>query len=242
MQGACGSCWAFAAVASLEIRNTLYSSTYRTLKGNNFSEQQLLSCNPDGFSCQGGFIVTDAIDTKLGNAGIVNEEDFPYAGQKIPCIFNLLNFIPSQGYRRISPFARALNSTDSSQIASESEIKRVVYTYGSVWTTIYADDAFQGYKSGVFNACRTNLRAGEINHAVNIVGWDDAGGYWIVRNSWDTSWGENGYARVRYGCNNLGSWSYKYDLQSLYFENFPDGSLRLKSSDILPSVLPWLLH
>jgi len=59
---------------------------------------------------------------------------------------------------------------------------------------------FQSYKSGIFNAttCGTNL-----DHATNVVGWGTASGvdYWIMRNSWGTSWGEGGYIRLAYGQN-----------------------------------------
>lgn len=239
MQGACGSCWAFAAVSSLEIFNNLYSWN-RTLGGDNFSEQQLISCNTSSFGCQGGFIIDENDNLNLGNAGIVNEGDFPYSGAEIPCTFSLSNFNPSEGYMRTFPKAEPLTPPDPKQISSESEIKKAVYSYGSVWTTIYADDAFQGYKSGIFNACRSDLDVGEINHAVNIVGWNDAGGYWIVRNSWNTSWGENGYANVKYRCNNLGAWSHKYSLEARRFTQLRDGSLRFYPIDGPFPGVPWL--
>lgn len=55
---------------------------------------------------------------------------------------------------------------------------------------------FQSYKSGIFNssACGTNL-----DHATNVVGWGTSGSteYWLMRNSWGTSWGERGYMRIQ---------------------------------------------
>jgi len=62
--------------------------------------------------------------------------------------------------------------------------------------SIEADKSvFQSYKSGIFNstACGTSL-----DHATNVVGWGTSGTteYWIMRNSWGTSWGEQGYMRV----------------------------------------------
>jgi len=63
--------------------------------------------------------------------------------------------------------------------------------------TIEADTSvFQSYSSGIFNStkCGTNL-----DHAVMVVGWGTAAGvdYWMLRNSWGTSWGEKGYMRVQ---------------------------------------------
>ena len=49
------------------------------------------------------------------------------------------------------------------------------------------------YKSGVFSGCSVNY---QVNHAVNIVGVNVPGGYWIVRNSWGSWWGDNGYIKI----------------------------------------------
>lgn len=61
--------------------------------------------------------------------------------------------------------------------------------------------AFQGYKSGVFNE---NANDNGINHAIVIVGWDDAKGAWRIKNSWSTGWGEAGYMWIKYGSNDIG--------------------------------------
>lgn len=59
-------------------------------------------------------------------------------------------------------------------------------------------DAIQGYESGIFNGlCST-----EVNHAVLVVGYgtdSTDGDYWIIKNSWDTTWGEQGYYRMAMG-------------------------------------------
>jgi C1A family cysteine protease len=58
---------------------------------------------------------------------------------------------------------------------------------------IYADD-WQFYKSGVFDGCDDN-GTDKINHAVLLIGYDEKS--WIVKNSWGTKWGENGYIRLK---------------------------------------------
>jgi parallel beta-helix repeat protein/predicted outer membrane repeat protein len=69
---------------------------------------------------------------------------------------------------------------------------------------VAADEVFQSYLSGVFNA-RTSS---SLNHAVVLVGWDDrqgTNGVWFLRNSWGPGWGENGYMRIEYGCAGIGA-------------------------------------
>ncbi len=78
---------------------------------------------------------------------------------------------------------------------------------------MYAGYGFGYYAGGVF---QTNEAPYEnaVNHGVVLVGWDDAGGYWIIRNSWGPHWGEhwsgqrrngdNGYMRIKYGVSSIG--------------------------------------
>ena len=61
---------------------------------------------------------------------------------------------------------------------------------------------FAGYSGGIYNESAT----GQVNHAVNLVGWDDTvqPGHWIMRNSWSSQWGENGWMRIAYGSRKIG--------------------------------------
>ena len=65
-------------------------------------------------------------------------------------------------------------------------------------------DLFQNYTNGVFNEIPSNYASPTSNHAIVIVGWDDAKGAWLMKNSWGTNWGENGYMWIKYGSNNIG--------------------------------------
>jgi len=196
-QGTCGSCSAFAAVSAQEIA---YSSLYQQPSGSlNLSEQQLLSCNRNNFSCGGGFITEKDSDYRY-ESGLVGEQAYPYENRESTCrnfsrpgsgnIFDIksFDFLPT-------------GNDDPGSPANIATIKQGIYAFGSVWAGVHADEAFQAYKgTGVFNACSNS----KPNHAINIIGWDDAGGYWIVRNSWDRDWGENGYMKIKYGCNHIG--------------------------------------
>lgn len=74
------------------------------------------------------------------------------------------------------------------------------YQYDPVTTGIAVDSYFQSYTGGVFNYNYT----GEVNHGINLVGWDDNKGAWILKNSWGTGWGENGYMYIKYGVSRVG--------------------------------------
>jgi hypothetical protein len=87
-------------------------------------------------------------------------------------------------------------------------IKTAILTYGPVNAAVYVGDSFQGYSEGVYNDLNTTCPASPCyytttNHAIMLVGWDDADQAWILRNSWGTSWGEDGYMRIAYEAANV---------------------------------------
>eukprot|EP01017_Pseudomicrothorax_dubius_P025241 TRINITY_DN2704_c0_g1_i5.p1 TRINITY_DN2704_c0_g1~~TRINITY_DN2704_c0_g1_i5.p1 ORF type:complete len:108 (+),score=38.95 TRINITY_DN2704_c0_g1_i5:66-389(+) len=83
------------------------------------------------------------------------------------------------------------------------QIKAEVFARGPVACEIHADDAFEDYKSGIYEEfVLFNIP----NHILSIVGWGIENGveYWIGRNSWGTYWGEQGFFRIRMHKRNLG--------------------------------------
>jgi len=77
-------------------------------------------------------------------------------------------------------------------------------TYGPISTAVCVGPSFQSYTGGVFETDECT----EVNHAVVLTGWDDTqgnNGVWILRNSWGTGWGEDGYMRIGYGISGVGS-------------------------------------
>ena len=88
-------------------------------------------------------------------------------------------------------------------------IKKVVSQTGAVAIAIYASSVFQNFKStGILadSSCVGITRGNQVNHAVTIVGYGTLNGrdYWLVRNSWGTSWGDAGYIKLPYGSNYCG--------------------------------------
>jgi uncharacterized repeat protein (TIGR03803 family) len=181
-QGNCGSCWAFSTVGTMEAMILITSGTTTDL-----SEQQLVSCNTSGWSCDGG---NYAFDMEI-SPGAMLESCFPYQAANVAC-------------QSGCPYAYHLSSWgyvgNSSSVPSTTAIKNAIYTYGPISVCVAVDNYFQGYSGGVFN----NNSATSIDHAVVLVGWDDANGCWIMKNSWGTGWGESGYMRIAYGCDQIG--------------------------------------
>ena len=82
-------------------------------------------------------------------------------------------------------------------------MKQAMYEHGPLSVCVSVDSSFQAYNGGIFNNCGST----SINHAVVLVGWDDSlgsNGVWIMRNSWGTNWGEDGYMYIEYGCARIG--------------------------------------
>ncbi len=178
-QGSCGSCWAFAACGSFEGVIKIKDGVTRDL-----SEQWLVNCT-SGSSCDGGWCP----DKMFKTYGAVYESDLKYTGKDGTCASSYTYHEKITNYKQI-----ATNPT-------VDQIKTAIQTYGPVWIAVCVGSNFNAYKSGVL----TKSDAGDVNHAVVLVGWDDANSCWILRNSWGTSWGENqGYMRIKYGISQVG--------------------------------------
>ena len=78
-----------------------------------------------------------------------------------------------------------------------TQVKTLLVEYGPVMVGVYANTAFSQYGGGIFTGCPVDS-ANFINHAVLLVGYNDATGSWLLKNQWTSSWGESGYMRVSY--------------------------------------------
>ncbi len=200
-QGQCGGCWAFATVGVFE--NLLYRASPSAPPS--LSEQYLISCNSNRWTCaQGGsvafgYYINKYLSPPESAAGAVYTADFPFKAADVGC-----GSAPHPHHEKLSGFTSL-----GSGLASVDAIKQALTTYGPVWTAVCADSAFTNYKysgaSSIFRGSCTTL-----NHAVVLVGWNDNGGdgYWFLRNSWGSHWGDKGYMRIAYGANKVGSDSY----------------------------------
>jgi C1A family cysteine protease len=182
-QGSCGSCWAFAAVGLLESMILKNDGVEVDL-----SEQYMLSCNPWGWGCGGGFWPNDM----LADPGAAMESCFPYVATEVPCE-------PCPTPYQVQSWAFV---TEDNVVPPTDLIKQAIYTYGAVQSGVWVDHWFQMYTDGVFNRCKKKVNW--TNHAIILCGWDDAKGAWLMKNSWGPGWGENGFMWISYGCNKVG--------------------------------------
>jgi hypothetical protein len=90
-------------------------------------------------------------------------------------------------------------------VPSVEALKKAIATYGPVAAAVCVGSAFTGYHSGIFSTDEKYVcQTGQVNHAVVLVGWDDATDTWIMKNSWGTGWGESGYMRIKRDVSNIG--------------------------------------
>jgi len=188
-QGQCGSCWSFSATGALEGQH------YRKLGFmTSLSEQNLVDCSKsygnDG--CSGG-LMDNAFSYIKDNNGLDTEESYPYEARDDKCRFK----------------TRDVGATDTGFVdipeGSEEKLKEAVGTNGPVSVAIDAShESFQFYSKGVYD--EEDCSSEQLDHGVLVVGYGtDANSkedYWIVKNSWSTKWGDEGYIRMIRNKNN----------------------------------------
>ena len=145
----------------------------------------MLSCNPYGYSCSGG---NDALKFLVGSPGSMDESCFPYTAAVETCV----KTCPT--WWQLAAWGYTPGGSDTA-IPSVAAIKQASYTYGAVTAYVYADRTFQAYTGGVYNNTKTYRYT---NHQIQLVGWDDTLGAWLLKNSWTTGWGIGGYMWITY--------------------------------------------
>ena len=187
-QGSCGSCWAFAAVASMEA--AYFEKHGHTLP---MSEQQLLDCDTRSKGCQGGWYDW-AWKYVHEQRAIEVQTEYPYTGRKGTCKYDQNGSITNVLGCRGGPnyFCKGRG-----KVGYESELKKMLNDR----PVAVAVDAspFQFYSSGIMNCGSSH----SLNHAVFAVGYV-SNSHYIIKNSWGTSWGESGYVRIGMGGNPCG--------------------------------------
>jgi cathepsin L len=185
-QGSCGSCWAFSTTGALE---GAYQIKHNKL--NSYSEQNFVDCDTrsnggSDLGCNGG-LMDSAFSWAKKNGGVCTEAGYPY----------------------VSGTTKKAGTCDQSKCTKDSGVAPSSYTdvktndenalcaaldKQPVSVAIEADQSgFQLYKSGVYSgACGTNL-----DHGVLAVGYNSQA--WIVKNSWGSGWGDNGYIQLAIG-------------------------------------------
>jgi len=183
-QGQCGSCWAFSTTGNIEGQNFLAGHKLVAL-----SEQELVSCDTTDDGCNGG-LMDQAFQWLLSsrNGVIVTEASYPYVsggGDAPSCSLS-------------GKVAGATIASFADLPHDENQMLTWLQTHGPIAVAVDAT-SWQTYQGGIMIDCESD----QIDHGVLVVGYGLSGStkYWIVKNSWASSWGENGYIRVEFGTN-----------------------------------------
>jgi len=139
--------------------------------------------------CNGGQLLYTYDDVK--SKGLELETSYPYTASNGSCKYDSTKVV--------------FNTAGGVAVSTEQAIADAITAQNVVTVGIYVSNNFQLYKSGVYVGT-ADENAASPNHAVSVVGYDlrTAGDFfYIIKNSWSTKWGENGYIRLRYGGNHL---------------------------------------
>ncbi|XP_039257663.2 pro-cathepsin H-like isoform X1 [Styela clava] len=192
-QGHCGSCWTFSTTGCLESATAIHKEGHPLYT---LSEQQLVDCATafDDFGCNGG-LPSHAFEYIKYNKGLESEDDYPYDAKMGPCEFD--------------PTLAKANVYDVVNITKDDEesIVNAVGTMNPVSVAFQVTPDFQHYKSGIYSNPKCGSLPSQVNHAVLAVGYDaDVSGkpYWIIKNSWGTTFGIEGYFYMERGSNMCG--------------------------------------
>jgi len=199
-QGQCGDCYAFAALGTMESQYALAYEIYTPSLITNYSEAEATDCSwPQGNQgCDGG-MGTQIFDYILSKPGVTNEATYPFKDTASHLASACK--IPNGSTR----YATNMGGQWQPSPLTEAQIQSDLYTYGPMDVAIDADP-LQTYVSGILNP-KEPSGGWDVNHEVSLIGWgyDTASksNYWILKNQWGTSWGENGFFRLIMGTNAL---------------------------------------
>jgi len=188
-QGQCGSCYSFATTEVMESAYAIKTKSQNVLT---FSPQQIVDCSAsDGnYGCDGGNFEPSVSYLSLQGDKIATAASYPYVGVQESCKTNGVNDI-QLGNIVYTPIAQG----------DETAMAQALVSTGPMYIAINANTyQFMYYSAGVLEVedCANTLY--DLDHAVVAVGYGYDSvlqkSYWIVRNSWGTDWGENGYVRM----------------------------------------------
>jgi cathepsin H len=191
-QGNCGSCWTFSTVGCLESAHLLKYGQLAT-----YSEQQLVDCAGafENYGCNGG-LPSQAFEYIYYNGGIESEDSYPYTAVDGTCVSDSSKYA-------LDVQTGAYNIT----AGDEEALKDAVYQQ-PVSVAFQVVDDFHDVGTGVYSSTMCGNTQSDVNHAVLAVGYGHSDeqdmDYWIIKNSWGTEWGDEGFFKIQRGVNMCG--------------------------------------
>jgi cathepsin L len=179
-QQQCGSCWAFSATEEIESAILIAGGSVDPSGG---APQEIVDCDTNDSGCNGGD-PAEAMQWVISQGGLDLESCYPYTAQDGTC-----------ASAQCTPQLKVSSTTGIAQ--SESSIYTALQ--GAPLSICCDASSWSNYNGGVLagSSCGDN-----VDHAIQLTGYNSGqGGYWIVRNSWGTSWGEAGFIWLQYGQN-----------------------------------------
>jgi C1A family cysteine protease len=185
-QGKCGSCWSFSTTGAMEGANYIETGKLVSLSEQHLVDCDLITNGGNDLGCHGG-LMDSAFSWAIEHHGLCTEAAYPYESGKTVKAGTCLDTTCGDKYAPILGFV---------DVAAKDDALRTALNIGPVSVAIEADQSsFQLYKSGVFTGpCGTTL-----DHGVLAVGYgtENGLGYYRVKNSWGTTWGDEGYIRIQ---------------------------------------------
>jgi len=206
-QGQCGSCWAHSAVETLESAFAMAGHDLTSL-----SVQQVVSCdNGNGdMGCQGGWYYTAWDDYMEASHGLTTESEYPYDdstahGSASKCDTGKAKDVVAGTAPTNFTWATTPCEKYFCKNQDEETLKANLLSYGPISVACDASE-WSMYKGGVVTSSTCKNSGIKLDHAIQLVGFNEDAEvpYWIVRNSWNTNWGNDGYIYLKMGENTCG--------------------------------------